>query len=467
MNSFFHEDFFLGTQTAKTLYFDYAAKVPVLDYHCHIDPKEIYENRRYENITQIWLGGDHYKWRLMRANGIDEKYISGDAPDKEKFCRWAQTLGKAIGNPLYIWSHMELLRYFDYNGTLNKDTAEEVWEICNRKLQDPSMHVRNIIEKSGITHICTTDDPIDSLEWHRKIAEDDSFSVTVLPAWRPGMAMNIESPGYLSYLSMLSDVSGVPVSSFAQLQEALRIRMNFFDSLGCKISDHALEYVMYEPASAQEIEDIFSKRREGVVLSRKDQLKFKSAFMLFSGREYRRLDWAMQLHYGCKRDNRSLMFDRLGPDTGYDCINNYAPADQMADFLNALDITDELPRTIIYSLNPQDNQTIQTIIGCFQDSSVINKLQHGSPWWFNDHKAGIVDQLTSLGNIGLLAGHLGMLTDSRSFLSYPRHEYFRRILCNLFGTWVENGEFPKDMDTLGSIVQDISYYNAMRYFKFN
>ena len=467
MKAFMDKDFLLSTPTAQTLFHEYAEKTPVLDYHCHINPKEIAEDRKFENITQVWLGGDHYKWRFMRSNGVDEYYITGGASDKEKFMKWAEVLGKAIGNPLYHWSHLELQRYFGYHGTLNKNTAEEVWNICNAKLAEPSMSVRNIIKQSNVTLICTTDDPVDSLEWHAKIAADDSFDVQVLPAWRPDKAMNIEKPEYLDYLATLSAVSGVKVNSFATLKEALQNRMDFFASMGCNVSDHALEYVMYYPATEEEIEAIFAKRFAGGKVTREEELTFKTAFMVFVGKEYNKRNWVMQLHYGCKRDNNRLMYEKLGPDTGYDCINNYAPSAQMADFLNALIETNELPKTIIYSLNPNDNQAIGTILGCFQDSTAVAKIQQGSAWWFNDHKIGMRDQMLSLANLGNLSGFVGMLTDSRSFLSYTRHEYFRRIMCELIGDLVENGEFPADMDTLSEIVTNISYNNAVRYFGFD
>lgn len=466
MKNFMDADFLLETETAKTLYHEFAEKTPVLDYHCHINPKEIAEDRKFENITQVWLGGDHYKWRFMRSCGVDEKYITGDASDKEKFFKWAECVGKAIGNPLFHWSHLELQRYFGYYGVLSAKTAEEVWNLCNAKLQEDSMSVRNLIRQSNVTLICTTDDPIDSLEWHQKIAADESFEVKVLPAWRPDKAMNIEKPEYLDYLAKLTEVSGVEIKSFADLKAALVNRLEYFNAQGCNVSDHALEYVMYAPASDEEIEAIFAKRMAGNAVTRDEELQFKTAFMLFVGREYNRLDWAMQLHYGCKRDNNELRYKQLGPDTGYDCINNYAPSAQMADFLNALIKTDELPRTVIYSLNPNDNAAIGTILGCFQDSTAVAKIQQGSAWWFNDHKTGMQDQMISLANLGNLSGFVGMLTDSRSFLSYTRHEYFRRILCNLVGNWVENGEYPADMELLEEIIKGISYNNAKRYFKF-
>jgi glucuronate isomerase len=467
MKAFMDKDFLLETETAKKLFHDYAEKTPVLDYHCHINPKEIAEDRQFDNITQVWLGGDHYKWRFMRSCGVDEKYITGNASDYEKFQKWAECLGKAIGNPLFHWSHLELQRYFGYNGVLNAKTCDEVWKLCNEKLQQPSMSVRNLIRQSNVTLICTTDDPVDSLEWHKKIAADDSFEVKVLPAWRPDKAMNIEKPEYVDYLEKLAAVAEVPeIRTFAHLKDALVKRMDFFASMGCNVSDHALEYVMYYPATDDEIEEIFLKRLNRMVITKDDEYKFKTAFMLFVGREYSKRDWAMQLHYGCKRDNNTPMYEKLGPDTGYDCINNYAPSSQMADFLNALNSTGELPRTILYSLNPNDNQSIGTILGCFQDSTAVAKIQQGSAWWFNDHKVGMQDQMISLANLGNLSGFVGMLTDSRSFLSYTRHEYFRRILCNLLGNWVENGEFPQDYDILGEIVTNISYNNAKKYFKF-
>ena len=467
MKQFMDKDFLLSTPTAQHLFHDYADQMPIVDYHCHINPKEIAEDRKFENITQVWLGGDHYKWRFMRSCGVDERFITGDASDKEKFLKWAEVLGKAIGNPLFHWSHLELQKYFGYHGVLNKNTAEEVWELCNKRLAEPDMTVRNIIKQSNVTLICTTDDPVDSLEWHKKIAEDASFDVKVLPAWRPDKAMNIEKPTYLEYLDQLSAVSGIKVATFADLCKALSNRMDFFASMGCCVSDHALEYVMYAPASAEEIESIFAKRLAGNDVTKEEELKFKTAFMVNVGKEYAKRNWVMQLHYGCKRDNNTPMFNKLGPDTGYDCINNYAPSSEMADFLNALNQSDELPKTIIYSLNPNDNQAIGTILGCFQDSTAVAKIQQGSAWWFNDHKTGMQDQMISLANLGNLSGFVGMLTDSRSFLSYTRHDYFRRILCNLIGNWVENGEFPADYETLEEIMKGICYNNAVNYFGFD
>ncbi len=467
MKAFMDQDFLLQTDVAKKLFHDFAESMPILDYHCHINPKEIAEDRQFENITQVWLGGDHYKWRFMRSCGVDEKYITGDASDKEKFLKWAECLGKAIGNPLYHWSHLELQRYFGYHGALSSKTAEEVWELCNKKLAEPSMSVRNIIKQSNVTLICTTDDPIDSLEWHKKIKEDSSFDVVVLPAWRPDKAMNLEKPDYADYIKKLSEVSGVTIRAFEDLKTALVKRMDYFAQNGCVVSDHALEYVMYEPATSDELEAIFRKALIKDRISRKEEMQFKTAFMTFVSGEYTKRNWVLQLHYGCKRDNNTPMYDKLGPDTGYDCINNYAPAAEITDYLNALNATNELPKTILYSLNPNDNKIINTTLNAFNEGPVVAKIQQGSAWWFNDTKLGMEQQLECVAESGNLSGFVGMLTDSRSFTSYTRHDYFRRILCNYLGNLVANGEYPsEDLDILGEIVKDISYNNAVRYFNF-
>lgn len=467
MKKFMDKDFLLETDTAKELFHNYAEVVPVLDYHCHINPQEIYEDRKFDNIAQVWLGGDHYKWRQMRSNGIDEYYITGDASDWEKFEKYAQTLDKAIGNPLYHWSHLELQRFFDYDGVLNSKTAKEVWDLCNEKLSHDDMSVRNLIKKANVTLICTTDDPIDDLKWHKLIKEDDSFDVQVLPAWRPDKAVNINKPDFMEYVGKLADAAQMEINTFEDLKKALANRMDFFAENGCSVADHGLDYVMYVPASDDEIEAIFAKKRNGEELTNEEVVKFKTAIMLFLAKENKNRNWVMQLHYGCKRDNNTVMFDKLGPDTGYDCISNEAPGSQLADFLNAVNMDGGLPKTIIYSLNPGDDELIGTILGCFQNSDAIGKIQQGSAWWFNDNKTGMQKQMTSLANLGLLGNFVGMLTDSRSFLSYPRHEYFRRIMCNLIGGWVENGEFPYDMDLLAPIVKGISYNNAIDYFNFD
>ena len=459
MKAFMDKDFLLSTETARHLYHDYAAPLPIIDYHCHLNPQEIYEDRQFENITQVWLGGDHYKWRLMRSAGVDEKYITGDATDREKFQKFAETVGLAVGNPIYHWSHLELRNYFDYAGVLNGDTAEEVWELCNARLQSPDMSARKLITGSNVKALCTTDDPADTLEWHKKIAEDDSFDVMVLPSFRPDKALGIEKADYPEYLKRLGDIK-----SFVQLAEALKERLRFFVSLGCRVSDHGMEAIPYAPATAEEVDTIFRKRLDGTMPTALEEKQFKTALLLELGREYHRLGVVMQLHFGVIRDNAKRVFRALGPDAGIDSIGETASVKELAFFLNALDETGELPKTIIYSLNPNDNAAIETVMGAFQTGEAVGKMQHGSAWWFNDHKIGMIDQMTSLANEGFLAGFVGMLTDSRSFLSYPRHEYFRRILCELLGGWVENGEFANDEKALKTIVEGICVKNAERYF---
>ena len=466
MKAFMDKDFLLNTETARVLFHEVAEKSPIIDYHCHLSPREIYEDIRYDNITQVWLGGDHYKWRLMRSAGVPEKYITGDASDYEKFEKYAEVIGKAIGNPLHHWSHLELRRFFGYDGVLNKSTAREVWDIANAKLQSEGYTSRGLIMMSNVETICTTDDPVDSLVWHEKLAADKTFPVTVLPAWRPDKAMNLEKDTYLDYIAQLEKAAEMPIKSFADLKAALHKRLDFFAAHGCSLSDHALNYVMYAPAPDSEVEAIFAARLGGKLPTHAEELTFKFAYMTFLAGEYRERNWAMQLHYGCRRDNNPPMFRKMGPDTGFDCVDNYAPSGETAAFLGYLKERNQLPRTILYSLNTNDNAAIDTILGCFQSDEAVSYIQHGSAWWFNDHFDGMNEQLKSLANLGYLAGFIGMLTDSRSFLSYPRHEYFRRILCRLFGEWVENGFFPEDMDNLKEIVADISYGNAKRYFNF-
>ena len=428
MKPFMDKDFLLDTETAKHLYHEYAEKQPIIDYHCHLDPREIYEDRQFENITQVWLGGDHYKWRLMRSAGKEERFITGDASDREKFQKWAETIGFAIGNPLHHWSHLELRNFFGYEGILNGDTAESVWQLCNEKLQSPDMSARNLILRSNVKALCTTDDPADSLEWHQKLAADKSFPVKVLPSFRPDKALGIEKPDYLSYLNRLGQID-----SFAALTEKLLERLDYFCSLGC-------------------------------IPDAREEKQFKTALLLRLGRAYAKRGLVMQLHFGVIRDNSRRVFKALGPDAGVDSIGDQPSIKELAAFLCALDETGELPKTILYSLNPNDNTAIETVMGAFQTGEAVGKMQHGSAWWFNDHKQGMMDQLSSLAAEGYLAGFVGMLTDSRSFLSYARHEYFRRILCGLIGSWVENGEFPNDEKTLQTIVEGICMKNAERYF---
>lgn len=466
------QDFLLNTPAARKLYHEFAEDLPIVDYHCHIDPREIWEDKQYPNLAQLWLGvggshfGDHYKWRFMRSCGVDEQYISGTAADKDRFRKWAQCLSMAVGNPLYHWSHLELRKYFGIEEPLTAANADRIYDLCEEKLRSPELSVRGIIRQSNVKLICTTDDPADSLIWHQKLAQDKSFETKVLPAMRPDKAKAIETPEYLQYLETLGASAGMKIQSFDDLKKALRLRMDFFQSLGCCVSDHALEYVMYAPASEEEIEESFRRRLQGILPTEEEKQKFYTAFMLFAGGEYSTRGWVMQLHFGCKRNNNSRQFAAMGPDTGYDCIGTSAPVAQMVDFLNALNESDRLPRTILYSLNPNDNAAIGTVLGCFQDSSAIAKLQQGSAWWFNDHFQGMTEQMTSLANLGMLAGFVGMLTDSRSFLSYTRHDYFRRILCRMLGQWVEEGMYPDDWETLGKMVQNIGYNNAVRYFHF-
>ncbi len=465
MKAFMDKDFLLSTETAKHLYHDYAAPQPIIDYHCHLSPQEIYEDRRFDTITQVWLGGDHYKWRIMRAMGVEERLVTGDAPDYEKFLAWAKTLSLAIGNPLYHWSHLELQRYFGYTGILNEDTAAEVYALCNEKLARPEFSARNLIRSSNVRTLCTTDDPADSLEWHKKIKED-GFEVAVYPAFRPDQAVNIEKDGFADYLAKLGAAAGVAIDSFAALKKALSLRIDFFSSMGCRVSDHGLETVPFMPVTDAGAEAVMAKKLSGGALTAAEVKQFKTALLLFLGREYARAGWVMQLHYGCIRNNATRLFSKLGADVGVDAIGPAAPADELAGFLNALDETGELPKTILYSLDPNDNAVIETIMGCFQEAGAVGKLQHGSAWWFNDHKKGMTEQITSLASEGMLAAFVGMLTDSRSFLSYARHEYFRRILCDIIGGWVENGEYPADEKALRAIVEGISYNNAKEYFGF-
>ncbi len=466
METFMNENFLLGNETARKLYHDYAKHLPIIDYHCHVDPKEIYQNRKFDNITQVWLGGDHYKWRIMRSNGVDEKYITGDASDRDKFQKFAEALPKAIGNPMYHWCHLELKAYFGFEGNLNGNTAEEVWNLCNEKLQnDDSVTVRGLIKQSNVAMVGTTDDPCDTLEWHEKIANDADITAKVLPSFRPDKALNIEKVDWKEYIERLSGVCGFEIKDIASLEKALESRILHFDKMGCLIADHGLDYVCYREGSTEEINKIFAARMEGKTLSTEEVEIFKTRLLVFCGRQYSKLGWVQQWHYNCLRNPNKAMFEKLGPDTGFDVMNDVSCTEGIANLLNALNITDELPKTIIYSLNSIHNGIIGTMIGAFQGTEIAGKIQHGSGWWFNDTKNGMIEQMTSLASLGLLGNFVGMLTDSRSFLSYTRHEYFRRIVCNLIGGWVENGEYPQDYTILKEIVEGISYYNAFNYFK--
>ena len=462
--SFITEDFMLHTETARRLYHDHAEGQPIIDYHCHIDPREIAEDRQFDNITQVWLSGDHYKWRLIRSNGVPEEEITGSAADRLKFERFAQMLPKAIGNPMYHWTHLELKRYFGYDGVLGPDTAEEVWQLCNERLREKALSVCGIIRRSDVRLIGTTDDPADSLLWHEKIAARKSCAAEVVPSFRPDKALNINKTGFADYVGRLSAVTGMSIGQFSDVKRALSDRLNYFCAHGCRASDHGLDYVPYAPATDGELDAIFVNAMEGKTVTPLEEEQYKTALLLHLAREYARLGVVMQLHYGAQRDVNRRMFARLGPDTGFDCISMRGCGEKLTAFLSELFSEDTLPKTVLYSLDPTQNALLDTVIGCFQGTEAIGKLQHGAAWWFNDTKAGMKEQLRSLAELSLLGNFIGMLTDSRSFLSYTRHEYFRRILCDLLGRWVEDGEYPNDEKTLGMLVENICYGNAARYF---
>ena len=468
MMPFMNQDFLLKSETARTLYHQHAAQVPVIDYHCHINPQEIYEDKRYATITEVWLGGDHYKWRAMRSCGVAEYYITGPATPAEKFQKWAETIPNLIGNPLYHWTHLELQRYFGIYEPLNGDNAMEIYEKCNAILQQPDMSVRGIIAKSNVKLICTTDDPADDLQWHEKLAADPTVPAVVLPAFRPDKAMRADKADFPQYVARLEKVVGYEINTVADMRRALVERIAFFNDHGCRVSDHALDYCFYVEATDEQLDDIYARAKAGKGISWNEQLAYHTNLLVAVGKEYARLDWVNQFHFACLRDNSKKMFRKLGPDTGFDCINDQPNAVGLAALLNALQEADALGKTILYSLNPSDNAAIGTIMGAFQtDSPIPGKIQQGSAWWFNDHKPGMEAQMVSLMSLGAMGTFNGMLTDSRSFLSYTRHEYFRRILCNLFGQMVEDGEYPADMKYLGKMVENISYYNTLRYFRFD
>ena len=464
MTEFMGENFLLTTETAKELYHKYASPQPIIDYHCHVSPREIYEDKHFSNITELWLSGDHYKWRLMRSNGVDEYYITGDADPYEKFLKFATLLPKAIGNPMYHWCHLELKNYFGYNGVLNADTACEVWEICKAKLQDESIGVRDIIRQSNVAFIGTTDDPIDSLEYHKLIAADDTFDTIVAPSFRPDKALNIDKAGWKAYIGTLENVVGFKITDIGSLKKALTSRIEYFGECGCLASDHGLDKMVYAEADENAINALIERGLSGETVTSAEAEAMKTELLVHCATEYARLGWVMQLHYNCMRNPNSKMFDKLGADTGFDCIGPDNGSRKLALLLDRLNASGNLPKTIIYSLDASDNAFIDTLIGAFQGTEIAGKLQHGSAWWFNDNKQGMLDQMISLANLSLLGNFVGMLTDSRSFLSYTRHEYFRRILCGLVGEWVEGGEYPNDEAALREIIEGICYKNAKNYF---
>ena len=454
--SFINDNFMLRTETARRLYHEYAAEMPIIDYHCHLVPAQIAENKAFKNITELLLGGDHYKWRAMRSNGVDEKYITGDASDREKFQKWAETMPYLLGNPLYHWSHLELKRYFDIDKTLSPETAEEIWNICNEKLATEEFRAQNLILRSGVKVICTTDDPLDTLEHHKALREQ-GFATKVLPTFRPDKATNVDKDTFVPYIKAMG------AKSYDDMIRILGEKIEFFHENGCRLSDHALDVIPYAEGDPR---PVFKKAMAGKKITKEEADCFKTSVLLYCAKQYARLGWAMQLHIGAMRNNSTRMYNSLGADTGFDSINDLSIAEPLSRFLDALDREDQLPKTILYTLNPKDNYVLGTMLGNFQKAPTPGKIQFGSGWWFNDQRDGMVAQMKALSNLGLISRFVGMLTDSRSFVSYPRHEYFRRILCNLIGEWVENGEYPDDPEMLKTIIQGICYNNAQNYFGF-
>ncbi len=466
MKPFMDENFLLQTETAQKLYHEHAAKMPIFDYHCHINPKDIAEDRRFNTITEIWLAGDHYKWRGMRTNGVDERFCTGDASDWEKFEKWAETVPHTLRNPLFHWTHLELKKFFGINEVLSPKNARQIYDACNAKLQTPEYSCRGIIRMANVHTICTTDDPVDSLEYHRQIKES-GFEVAVLPAWRPDKAMAVEQPiSYNQYINQLASVAGMEINTFSDLMTALDKRHQFFHENGCRLSDHGLDTAFAEDYTRDEIDALFIKVRVGYRLTTREILKFKSCMLYEFGVMDHSRGWAQQFHIGALRNNNTRLFNKLGPDTGFDSIGDKPVAEPLSKLLNRLDTEDKLCKTVLYNLNPADNELYATMIGNFQDGSVPGKMQYGSGWWFLDQKDGMEKQINALSNLGLLSRFVGMLTDSRSFLSYTRHEYFRRTLCNILGNDVENGEIPNDMELLGQMVENICFNNAKNYFNF-
>ena len=460
------EDFLLNTKTARELYHGHAAKMPIIDYHCHLQPREIAEDKRWSDIAEVWLGGDHYKWRQMRSNGVEERFCTGDASWHDKFVKYAETMEKLVKNPLFDWSHLELSRYFGINERLCSESAERIWKKCNQKLKNKSFSAQGLMKKSNVKVVCTTDDPVDSLEHHLAIAKNP-FGTKILPAWRSDKASKVENvKAWNAWMDALAKAAETPVKTWDDFLEAMAKRHKFFEKAGCVVSDYGITEIFAAPYTETEISRIFRKLRGGKAATPEEALKFKSAWLYEGLKADAKSDWTTQLHYNCLRDNNSAMFEKLGPDTGFDCIGDWNVTENLAKLFDRLEREDSLPRCILYSLNPKDNEMLATLMGCFQKAPDVGKIQLGSAWWFLDQKDGMRKQIEALAALGCLGNFVGMLTDSRSFLSYTRHEYFRRILCQKLGEEVEKGEIPGDMKWLGKIVEDISYNNAANYFKF-
>ena len=476
MKAFMDRDFLLNTETAKHLFHDYAENLPLADYHCHLNPKEIYEDRRFDNLVEVWLGGldengtpagDHYKWRLLRSNGVSEDYVTGNQDPYQRFLKLVEALELAIGNPMYHWCHLELQQFFGVTEPLTVQSAPWIWEHCNKLLRtDPEMSARGMIRNANVALIGTTDDPVDSLQWHEKLAADESVTFKVCPSFRPDKALNIHKAGFADYMQQLAaSVGKNTLDSAQEVRDALIRRIEYFHARGCRASDHGFESVVpFRPITMEQADEIYRKAMAGQPVTQEETEGYQTVLMLAMGKTYHRLGIAMQIHYSCLRNTNQRMFAKLGADAGFDAIAQNTCGVNIFRLLSALDATGQCPKTILYSLNPADNAQLGTLIGSFQDSSIPGKIQHGSAWWFNDTKTGMQEQMISLANLGILGNFVGMLTDSRSFLSYARHDYFRRIMCNLIGTWVENGEYPNNDAALKRIVEGISFYNAKRYF---
>lgn len=465
MKKFMSKKFLLTNETAVILFEKFAKDLPIFDYHCHLNPQQIWENKKYDNLTQVWLGGDHYKWRAIRSMGFNEDSITGTVTsDYDKFLCWAKTVPHLIGNPLYHWTHLELQRFFGINEILNEQSAPMIWKEANARLQEDGFTPRALIENSNVYAVCTTDDPADSLEYHLKIQQEGKMKTKVLPAMRPDKALQPETAGFGTYVEALAAAAGMKINSFSSFKEALGKRIEFFHSVGCRACDHAFNYIPFADFTDSEVNAIFKKGLVGAELSAIEQNKYKTALMLYLSEQYAKNDWVMEIHIGALRNNNSRMLEKLGPDTGFDSVNDYNYAPALAKLLSAMDKNNQLPKTILFTLNPKDNYMLSTMLGCFQSDSVASKIQFGSAWWFQDHKYGMEEHLKTLASTGVLSKFIGMVTDSRSFLSYPRHEYFRRIVCNYIGTLVEDGEYPYDEAILKEIIEGISFNNAKNYF---